>query len=219
MGVDDESPAMKTRKHMTIYNVAGAGVLAAYALAAVLFAPPEIGPWRGLFVGEIYLVLSWFLCGLYLADVIHLGIAHRALDYRDWFVKAVTLLNNTVGIYVNPITWVNRHRIHHKFSDHDDDPNKRAEDGFWRTLWLCVFPYPTKYDFASDDILKSRSFRLVSQPYSAAVGFVISYGVIALIVGSWSYGLILWAGVRVFAVWVNMIQNFWAHDRRYGFRR
>ena len=46
-----------------------------------------------------------------------------------------------VGIYVNPVTWVSRHRLHHKFSDHPGDPNKLAADGFWRTLYLCLMPY------------------------------------------------------------------------------
>jgi stearoyl-CoA desaturase (delta-9 desaturase) len=206
-------------KHLTIYNVTGAAVLVAYALAAALLAPAEMGPWRGLVIGEIYLILSWFLCGLYLADVIHLGIAHRSLDYKTWFLQGVTLLNNTVGLYVNPVTWVNRHRLHHKYSDHEGDPNKLAKDGLWRTLWLCVFPYPTKQNVAHDAILKTWPIRLVSQPYSAAVGFLISYSLISLIVGDWVYGAVLWFGVRVFALWVNMVQNYWAHDRRYGFRR
>jgi len=29
----------------------------------------------------------------------------------------------------------------------------------------------------------------------------------------------MWAGLRVFALWVNMIQNYWTHTRRYGYRR
>ncbi len=206
-------------KNLKVYNVAGVLVLAAYALASALLAPPDLGPWRGLVVGEIYLVASWFLCGLYLSDVIHLGIAHRSLDYKVWFLQAVTVLNNTVGIYVNPHTWVNRHRLHHKYSDHDGDPNKLAADGLWRTFYLCIFPYRTTQDVANDAILKTWPMRLVSQPYSAAVGFVISYGLIGMVVGSWAFGLVLWVGVRVFAAWVNMVQNYWAHDRRYGFRR
>lgn len=204
---------------MKIYNVVGAAVLAAYAIAAAVFAPASLGMVKGLVIGEVYLVLSWFLCGLYLADLIHLGIAHRSLDYKEWFLKVVTIVNNTVGIYVNPTTWVNRHRLHHKYSDHDGDPNKLASDGLWRTLYLCIFPYKTTQNVAHDAILKTWPFRLTSLWFSAGVGFVISYVLIAWIVGDWAYGLALWTGVRIFAVWVNMVQNYWAHDRRYGFRR
>ena len=93
-----------------------------------------------------------------------MGIAHRALDYKEWFVKTVTVVNNTFGVYVNPVTWVNRHRLHHKFSDHPGDPNKLASDGFWRTLYLCLLPYKCQANVANDEIFKSWSFRLVSNP-------------------------------------------------------
>ena len=78
-----------------------------------------------------------------------MGIAHRALDYKEWFVKTITVVNNTFGVYVNPVTWVNRHRLHHKFSDHPGDPNKLAADGFWRTLYLCLMPYKCEANMAT----------------------------------------------------------------------
>jgi fatty-acid desaturase len=104
-------------------------------------APAHLGPWTGLLIGAAYFVFCWFVAGLYLADVLHLGIAHRSLDYKEWFVKIVTVLNNAFGIYVEPVSWVNRHRLHHKNADHDGDPNKLSGDGFWRTGYLCVLPY------------------------------------------------------------------------------
>ena len=70
-----------------------------------------------------------------------LGIAHRSLDYKEWFIKAVTIVNNTFGIYVDPIAWVNRHRLHHKNSDHDGDPNKVGERWFVADLVSLLMPY------------------------------------------------------------------------------
>jgi fatty-acid desaturase len=29
----------------------------------------------------------------------------------------------------------------------------------------------------------------------------------------------MWVGMRIFALWVNMIQNYWTHTRSYGYRR
>jgi fatty-acid desaturase len=37
-------------------------------------------------------------------------------------------------------------------------------------------------------------------------------------VRDWKFALALWLGVRVIALWVNMIQNYWSHDRRFGSR-
>jgi len=204
---------------MRVYNLVGYALLILHATLAVWFAPPVLGPWWGLIVGVLYLLFVWFLAGVYLSDVIHMGIAHGALDYKEWFVKGMTLLNNTVGIYVNPVTWVNRHRHHHMYSDHAGDPNKLHGDGFWKTMYLCLFPYPCEANLASDPILRSWPFRLVANPAFAIVSQCVSYGLILALVQNWIFALALWCGVRLFALWVNMVQNYWTHDRRFGTRR
>src|SRR5262249_32658175 len=68
-----------------IYNALGLATLAFHALLSVFLAPTWLGPWRGLAVGSAYLFVSWFVCGVYLSDIIHMGIAHRALDYKERF--------------------------------------------------------------------------------------------------------------------------------------
>jgi stearoyl-CoA desaturase (delta-9 desaturase) len=159
------------------------------------------------------------MAGLYLADVLHLGIAHRSLDYKEWFIKIVTVTNNTFGLYVDPIGWVNRHRLHHKYSDHPGDPNKLSSDGFWRTLYLCVVPYQCTENLSKDKILQSWSFRLVSNNVFAIFSQVFSFSLLWLIARDLKFALAMWAGMRIFALWVNMIQNYWTHTRIYGYRR
>lgn len=204
---------------MKVYNVAGWALLLAYALACMYFAPPAIGPWAGLAVGAAYALVCWFVGGVYLSCVIHMGIAHRALDYKEWFVKAITVVNNTFGVYVNPVSWVNRHRLHHKFSDQPGDPNKLAADGFWRTLYLCLVPYQCAQDMADDEIFKSRTFRLVSHPVFCVAAQVFNFCLLWLLVGDLRFAAVIWLGFRVWALWINMIQNYWTHDRRFGYRR
>jgi len=204
---------------MKLYNVTGYLIILAYLLACMYSAPAHLGPWIGLLIGGIYFVFCWFLAGLYLADVLHLGIAHRSLDYKQWFIKAVTVVNNTFGIYVDPIAWVNRHRLHHKNSDHDGDPNKLASDGFWRTMVLCVLPYRCQENLASDDILQSRTLRITASPIYAIVAQSFSFYLLWKIAGSLQFALVMWFGMRIFALWVNMIQNYWTHTRDFGYRR
>lgn len=204
---------------MRIYNVLGLGTLVLQAAISVWLAPEWLGPWWGAVVGLSYLLMSWFLGGLYLSDMIHLGIAHRALDYKPWFMKTVTVLNNTVGVYIDPVSWVNRHRLHHRFADHPGDPNKLGSDGFWKTMYLCLFPYPCQENLANDAILQSWPFRLVSHPVFMLVSPLLSGGLLWWAVGDWKYAVGVWLGVRVFALWVNMVQNYWTHDRRWGTRR
>jgi len=204
---------------MKIYNLVGFGLLLLYGIGCALTAPLHYGPWIGLAVGEFYLLFSWFLAGVFLSDVIHMGIAHRALDYKDWFIKAVTLLNSFVGVYVDPVSWVDRHRNHHKYSDHEGDPNKLSQDGFWKTMRLCFVPYPNTQNMLDDEILKTWPFKLVSSMYFAVFSLVFSYFVIWFLTQDWKFSLMLWVGTRGIALWVNMIQNYWTHDRRWGYRR
>ena len=201
------------------YNFLGYLIILLYALACMYSAPTYLGPWKGLLIASAYFIFCWFFAGLYLADILHLGIAHRSLDYQEWFMKAVAIVNNTLGIYVNPITWVNRHRLHHKNSDHDGDPNKLADDGFWRTMVLCVLPYKCQEDLATDDILKSWTFRIVASPWFALVAQACSFYLLWKLAGSLTFALVMWFGMRIFALWVNMIQNYWTHTRFFGYRR
>ena len=204
---------------MKIYNVIGYSIIFLYLLACMAFAPAHLGPWTGLLIGGVYFFFFWFLSGVYLADILHLGIAHRSLDFKEWFISLVMLVNNFCGLYVDPVTWVNRHRLHHKYSDHPGDPNKLAGDGFWGTMYLCLVPYSCNENMAADQILKSWPMRFVANNYFALFSQVFSFSLVWLLVRDWKFALVMWVGLRVFALWVNMIQNYWTHTRIYGYRR
>src|SRR5258706_9659726 len=204
---------------MKIYNGTAYSLIILHGLLCVLAAPPGWSIWFGVAVGFAYLLFIWFVGGLYLSNVLHMGIAHKTLAYKKWFVQLLTLSYSSAGIWVNPIEWVNRHRHHHAFSDHTGDPNKLASDGFWRTLYLSFFPYECKSKLAGDAILKTLPFRLVSNPYFAVFSQFSSFALVWLVVRDWKYALVLWWGGRFLGIWVNMIQNYWTHDRRYGTRR
>jgi len=202
-----------------IYNALGYAALIAYAVACAYLAPPHLGPWGGLLIGMAYLIGCWFIAGVYLSCVIHMGIAHRALDYKDWFVKSLTFVNNAFGVYVNPVSWVNRHRLHHRYSDHPGDPNKLSADGFWRTMYLCLFPYKTDQNVARDKILRSWSFRLVANAVFALIAQASNFLLLWWLVSDVRFAAVMWLGTRIFGLWVNMVQNYWTHDRRFGYRR
>jgi fatty-acid desaturase len=204
---------------MKIYNVTGYSLIASHVMGSGLAAPSGWEFLGGALFGLAYLIFIWFFGGLYLSDVLHMGIAHKTLDYQPWFIKSVTVLYNVLGIYINPTSWVNRHRHHHAFSDHDGDPNKLSEDGFWRTMYLCIFPYPCKSNLAKDPIFKSWPFRMTSNRYFGIFCQASSFVFLWLLTRDWKYSLMLWVSVRVFALWINLVQNYWTHDRRFGTRR
>jgi len=204
---------------MKIYNFTGYSLILIHVVVAGLVAPEQWGFVLGAAVALLYLLFIWFLGGLYLSDVMHMGIAHKTLAYKEWFIKLMAILNNVAGIYINPISWVNRHRHHHAFSDQENDPNKLSDDGFWKTMYLCVFPYKCKSNLAQDAIFQSWTFRLVSSPAFALFSQISSFGLLWLVARDVTYALVLWCSVRVFALWINMVQNYWTHNRRFGTRR
>lgn len=204
---------------MKIYNALGYSLIVLHMISAGLAAPADWGFLIGAIVGLAYLIFIWFLGGLYLSDVMHMGIAHKTLDYKPWFIKTVVIVHSLLGIYINPTTWVNRHRHHHAFSDHNGDPNKLHHDGLWRTLYLCIFPYQCKSNLAKDPIFKTWPLRLTSAPYFGVVSQLTSFALLLLLTRSWIYSGVLWASVRLFGLWINLIQNYWTHDRRFGTRR
>jgi fatty-acid desaturase len=204
---------------MKSYNIAGVGIIVLYMLSCVYLAPARLGVGGALLLGGSYFLFCWFMSGLYLADVLHLGIAHRSLDYKEWFIKAVMVTNNLFGLYVDPIRWVYRHRLHHKYSDHAGDPNKLHSDGFWRTLYLCLVPYKNTEQLGDEKILHHWSFRVASSTPFAAFSQVFSFSLLWLLARDVKLTLAMWVGMRVFALWVNMIQNYFTHTPSYGDRR
>jgi len=190
-----------------------------HGVASAFLAPRG---WRfeeGLAFGTLYLLGLWFVSGIYVSLVVHMGIAHRALVFKPWFSQGVTLLQNTAGVYVDPTKWVLRHRRHHAFSDHAGDPSKLPGDGFWKTVTMSVFPYPCNAPAPRDPILATWPFRLVSNRYWALLSQLSSYAVLWLLARDWRYALALWLSVRLIALWGYMIINYWSHDRRFGTRR
>lgn len=204
---------------MKAYNCVGYSIIALYGLACAFFAPQHIGLLGALAIATAYLLFFWLLAGVYLADILHLGVAHRSLDFKPWFIKSVTFANNLLGVYVSPIEWVNNHRLHHKYADHDGDPHKVGADCFWKTLFLCLFPYPPAENLANDEILKSRTFVMCSSTWFLVASQLLNFTLLWYLVGDVKFAASLWIGLRIFALWVNMVQNYWTHTREFGYRR
>ena len=72
---------------------------------------------------------------------------------------------------------------------------------------------------ANDEIFKSWPFRLVSNWGFAVVSQVFNFWLLWLLVDDLAFAAVVWGVFRVFAIWINMIQNYWTHDRRFGYRR
>jgi fatty-acid desaturase len=61
--------------------------------------------------------------------------------------------------------------------------------------------------------------RLVADPIFAVAVQSLSFYLLWRLVGDLKFTLVMWVGTRIFALWVNMIQNYWTHTREFGYRR
>jgi fatty-acid desaturase len=80
-------------------------------------------------------------------------------------------------------------------------------------------PYRCNDNLAGDEILKSRTFRIAANPVFAILAQAFSFYLFWKLVGDLKFVLVMWLGIRIFALWVNMIQNYWTHTRGFGYRR
>jgi fatty-acid desaturase len=82
-----------------------------------------------------------------------------------------------------------------------------------------VLPYKCNDNLAVDNILKSRSFRVAANPFFGIFAQALTFYLLWKLVGDLKFTLVMWVGIRIFALWVNMIQNYWTHTRNFGYRR
>ncbi|MDH5680424.1 MAG: fatty acid desaturase [Spirochaetota bacterium] len=201
------------------YNLAGYGVVIFMLLMAAFVAPLNGDPLTGLLAGFAYYFVVWAIMGVFMSDICHMALAHNAVDFKPWFLNTIAILSSTFTVYVNPKTWTNRHRLHHVYSDKDGDPNKVSEDGFFKTVWLAFFPYKEIQDLTPDPIFKKWPLNIISTPYFAVFSQFASFGLAWLIFRDWKFALVLWGSFRVLALYINLLQNYWAHEKKYGSRR
>lgn len=200
-------------------NVAGYGVIIVMLLMATFIHPPNGDHLLGLLGGFAYYFVVWFIMGIFMSDICHMSLAHNAVDFKPWFLNTIAIISSTFCVYVDPLTWTNRHRLHHVYSDKPGDPNKLSEDGFFKTVRLAFVPYKSVADLTPDPIFKKWPFNMISTSYFAVFAQFASYGLIWAIFRDWKFALVLWVGFRLLALYINLLQNYWAHEKKFGTRR
>ncbi len=194
-----------------------------YALPIVglhLIALLAFVPWFFSWTGLIVMIVGIHVFGQAINLCYHRILTHRALKVPRWLehgfvVMALCCMEDT------PAKWVAMHRIHHKHSDHEDDPHSPLVAFLWGHLgWLVVKNREThslaSYRKFAPDILKDPFYMKLEKSYAwvwiyiihAALFFAVGFGLGLAIDGTtaagWQFGasLLVWGVfVRTIAVW------------------
>ena len=128
-------------------------------------------------------------------------LTHRGFKAPKWLEYTLSTLA-TMSMQDSPDKWVATHRIHHKFTETDQDPHSTRPGFWWAQIGWVVWGTAQDHDQKTlmryvPDLLKDKGHALISRFYyvpiivSAAVLFAIGgwtmvvWGVFARVVVGW----------------------------------
>ncbi|MDF1752229.1 MAG: fatty acid desaturase [Verrucomicrobiales bacterium] len=175
-------------------------------LLAVVGAPAYI----------IFFGLDWFQLGMFLFYVVATGMSitlgyHRLFSHlsfkASWPVRLFTLIFGACAFENSALKWVSDHRLHHKHTDHDEDPYDIRKGFIWAHIgWILFRQDPTP---PMDNVTDLRKDKLVMWQYrwdkviALVAGLLVPSILGYLWQGSWvgALGGFLISGVlRIFVV-------------------
>jgi len=153
IAVNPSEPKYKLRRQTT-------GAFAVFHLLAVLALLPWFFSWEGVvsvLVGN-YLFGSLGICLCY-----HRLLTHGSLKVPKWLEHTLAVFG-ICCLQDSPAHWVALHRLHHKHSDHEDDPHTPVKSFFWSHIgWL--FNKRTEDGKNRKSIVQQYTPDLMSDPF------------------------------------------------------
>jgi stearoyl-CoA desaturase (delta-9 desaturase) len=202
--VDDVEPVANERRDRIITGVVTVAPIIGVGLAA----------WQVwgdvLRLSDVVVLAVMFVAtGLGVTVGFHRLLTHRAFKTTP-AVRVTLAILGSAAIEGPVISWVADHRKHHTYADQIGDPHSPHQHGHGlrgalRGLahahvgWLFVHTHRGRKTRYAPDLLADRHVAFVDRTFLvwAAGGFVVAFGLGALIGGSWERGLtgMLWGGL------------------------
>jgi stearoyl-CoA desaturase (delta-9 desaturase) len=167
----------------------------------------------------IAVAVTWWISGsLGIGLGYHRLLTHRGYKTPKWMEYFLTLCAS-LAIQGGPVSWVTTHRIHHAFTETEDDPHSPIKGFFWAHMGWVFKGGSDLYDEAtrkkySPDIMKDKFHVFMEKYYWVTSIFA---GIILFVIGGWS--MVLW-GLAFRVVWgwhsvwiVNSITHIWGSRR------
>ena len=139
----------------------------------------------------VLLILNWVVGSLGVGLGWHRLLTHRSFAVPKWLEYSLTILG-TMSVQDSPDKWVATHRIHHKFTETEDDPHSTRSGFWWAQVGWVLLGRAQDHDSATlrryiPDLLKDPGHVLISRFYF--VPLIVS-GVILFLIGGWP--MVVW---------------------------
>jgi fatty-acid desaturase len=123
----------------------------------------------------------------------HRLMSHRSFKTHKWVERTLATFG-VLTVQRSPLEWVAHHRVHHAFSDQEQDPHN-SRRGFWwsHILWILksderLDEYNALKPYARD-IANDWYMNLLFSKWSHT-GLQVAMGMILLAIGGW--GMVFW---------------------------
>jgi stearoyl-CoA desaturase (delta-9 desaturase) len=175
------------------------GIWGIHTLALLAFLP-----WLFSWAGVIVMVVGVFFFGQGVNLGYHRLLTHRGLKVPRWYEYALVVVA-LCCLQDTPIKWATHHRVHHRFSDRQDDPHSPFVTFYWGHMgWLFyenrAIRTPAAYSTYTKDLLDDRFYRALERKwwlwngiYLAHAGLFYAVGLLA----GWATSGDIMEGVRL----------------------
>jgi stearoyl-CoA desaturase (Delta-9 desaturase) len=173
-------------------------------VAAIPFFGVHLAPLAAFFVTVTW--QDWVLCAvLYVSRMFFITAGyHRYFSHRSYrmgrVAQFVMALGGTTAVQKGPLWWASHHRLHHRFTDLDDDVHS-PRDGFWwsHVGWILSTRYKATdlsaiKDFAAYPELRFLERRSWMAPWALGIGCFLIGGWGGLLIGFFLSTVLLWHG-------------------------
>lgn len=144
--------------------------------------------WANLLAAAI----TWWIAGSWGIGIgYHRLLTHGGFKAPKWLEYFFTTCG-TLGLQSGSLNWVTTHRIHHQFTEQEDDPHSPREGTFWSHVgWILQGtaqnqPIEQMRKYAPD-LLRDK-FHVFSSKYYYVTPIIV--GAILFAIGGWS--MVLW---------------------------
>lgn len=205
--IEFKPPHSQTIHWNTIFFVAAFHVFAVAALFTF--------SWQNLAAAFI----TWWIAGSWGIGIgYHRLMTHKGMKAPRWLVRTLATFG-TLAVQSGPVAWVTTHRIHHAFTETDQDPHSPRNGTYWAHIgWIFKGTAQVQPQSAirkySPDLIRDPYLLFIDKYYWATS---IVVGAILFAIGGWTmmfWGIFLRTVMGWHFTWlVNSATHLWGTRR------